>query len=71
MLKSQKYYKNCEIMVKVIFGCIRGCKYVASKLVALELMSLLGKDCSDEFKLHVLLPYFMHMSEDNDISVCR
>ena len=58
-------------MIKVIFGCVRGCKYVASKLVALELMNLLGKDCGDEFRLHVMLPYFINLSEDIDLSVCR
>jgi hypothetical protein len=49
-------------MIKVVFGCIRGCKYVASKLVALEIMSVLSKDCSDRFKLHILMPYLMHIS---------
>lgn len=34
-------------------------------------MSLLAKDSSDEFKLHIMLPYLMHLSEDSDISVGR
>lgn len=44
---------------------------MASKLVAIEIMAMLGKDCSDHFRLHILLPYLMHISEDNDISVGR
>jgi hypothetical protein len=34
-------------------------------------MNLLARDCSDQYKLHVVLPYLMHLSEDSDISVAR
>jgi hypothetical protein len=70
-MKRTSYYKNSEIMIRVVFSCLRGCKYVSSKLLGIELMNLLSKDCSDQFRLHILLPYLMNLSEDTDLSVGR
>ena len=70
-MRHSRYYKISEILIKVIFSCLRGCKYVASKLLGLEVMNLLSKDCSDSFRLHILMPYLMNLSEDNDLTVAR
>ena len=61
-MKEPRYYKSCEIMIKIVFACIRGCKYIASKLQAVEIIGLLAKDCSDQFRLHEVLPYLIHLS---------
>ena len=44
---------------------------MASKLVGLELMDLVARSCSDTVLLKVLLPIYMTMAEDSDISVSR
>jgi len=44
---------------------------VASKLLAIEMISFVGRDCSDLVLLKVLLPFNIHLTQDSDINVSQ
>jgi hypothetical protein len=44
---------------------------VASKLLGLEMMNVIGKNCSDSVLLKILIPIYMNMTQDSDLSVAR
>ena len=44
---------------------------MASKLLAIEMISFVGRDCSDLVLLKVLLPFNIHLTQDSDINVSQ
>lgn len=70
-LRRERYYRSGEIIVKVVFSCIRGCKYVASKLLGIELLGMVARDCTDAVLLRMILPAYMALAQDSDVSVGR
>ena len=37
------YYNKYIMAIKIIFSCIRGCKYSASKLIGIELIMMIAR----------------------------
>ena len=55
----------------MIFSSIRSCKYISSKLVAIEMILLISKECRSEQTLKNVLPFLISLTQDQDISVCK
>ncbi len=54
-----------------MFGCIRNCQYVASKMLGIELLNILSAESSDSTLLRVILPFLIDLSQDKDVNVAR
>lgn len=72
-LKSDRsyFYADYELVIKIIFSCIRNCQYVASRMLGIELINILGRESSDRTLLRVVLPYLMNLSQDSDVNVAK
>lgn len=44
---------------------------MASKLLGIELLGMVARDCTDVVLLRVVLPAFMALAQDSDVSVGR
>lgn len=59
------------MMIRVIYSCLRGCKFVDSQLLAIEMIMFIARETSDEIKLMRVLPYLMSLLDVTDIVVAK
>ena len=72
-IKSSKsyFYAEYELIIKIIYSCLRNCQYVASKMLGIELINIMSQESSDKTLLRVILPYLIDLSQDKDINVAK
>jgi hypothetical protein len=45
--QSSSFYKEYIMVVRIVFSCVRSCRYNSSKLIGIELLKAIAKESTD------------------------
>lgn len=65
----KKNYMQHDQLLKLVFSNARLARYTASRMVAVELLYVLGSGSSDRTKMQKVLPYLFTLTTDADVQV--
>lgn len=59
------------MVIRIVYSCIRSCKYNSSKLVGIEIIMTIARESDDAVRLTRMIPLLISLLDDPDIVTCK